>query len=87
MTRMSTEKAQKSLGAVVEQVSEKGARYILTRKGRNVAAIISWNDFQKLEKIRRHLEDQADIKACDKAIDEPGEDIPYGWLRRELGIV
>jgi hypothetical protein len=55
---------------------------LIEQAGRPIAAIMSVEDLALLER----LEDAADIEAAREALVEPGDNIPYDQVRRELGL-
>lgn len=83
MTRMGVSDARESLGEVVDRVRYTHERVVLTKRGKDVGAIISMDDLKLLEM----LEDQLDIKAAREAIEESrGERSPYEEVRKKLGL-
>jgi prevent-host-death family protein len=82
MTNLSVSKARSQLAELVNQAAYRGRRTALQRRGKVLAAIVSADDLELLEK----LEDRLDIEAARKALAEPGERIPYQKVRKELGL-
>lgn len=83
MTRMGVSDARESLGEVVDRARYTHERVVLTKRGKEVGAIISMDDLKLLEM----LEDQLDIKAAREAIEESrGERSPYEEVRKKLGL-
>jgi prevent-host-death family protein len=66
---------------LVEQVG-KGERILLEDRGRPVAALVSVEDLEWLEE----MEDQELIRLADEAEAEPGPNIPWEQVKRELGL-
>lgn len=84
MTRMGVSDARESLGEVVDRARYTHERVVLTKRGKDVGAIISMDDLKLLEM----LEDQLDIKAAREAIEESrGERSPYEEVRKKLGFI
>lgn len=80
---MGVSDARESLGEVVDRVRYTHERVVLTKRGKEVGAIISMDDLKLLEM----LEDQLDIKAAREAIEESrGERSPYEEVRKKLGL-
>jgi prevent-host-death family protein len=80
---MGVSDARESLGEVVDRVRYTHERVVLTKRGKDVGAIISMDDLKLLEM----LEDQLDIKAAREAIEESrGERSPYEEVRKKLGL-
>ena len=83
MTRMGVSDARDHLSEVVDRARYTQERVVLTKRGREVGAIISIDDLKLLEM----LEDQLDIKAARQALEESqGERISYDDIRKNLGL-
>lgn len=83
MTRMGVSDARDHLSEVVDRARYTQERVVLTKRGREVGAIISIDDLNLLEM----LEDQLDIKEARQALEESrGERIPYDEVRKKLGL-
>jgi len=83
MTRMGVSDARDHLSEVVDRARYTQERVVLTKRGREVGAIISIDDLNLLEM----LEDQLDIKEARQAIAESqGERIAYDEVRKKLGL-
>lgn len=74
--------ARDSLAEMVNRVRFGGERLTLTRRGRPVAAIVSVEDAELLER----LEDAADLDAARSALAEPGEPVEWTALKADLGL-
>ena len=83
MTRMGVSDARDHLSEVVDRARYTQERVVLTKRGREVGAIISIDDLNLLEM----LEDQLDIKEARQALEESqGERISYDEVRKKLGL-
>lgn len=83
MTRMGVSDAREHLGDVVDRARYTQDRVVLTKRGREVGAIISIDDLKLLEM----LEDQLDIKEARLAREESqGDRISYDEVRKKLGL-
>lgn len=83
MTRMGVSDARDHLSEVVDRARYTQERVVLTKRGREVGAIISIDDLNLLEM----LEDQLDIKEARQALEESqGERISYDQVRKKLGL-
>lgn len=83
MTRMGVSDAREHLGDVVDRARYTQERVVLTKRGREVGAIISIDDLNLLEM----LEDQLDIKEARQDLEESqGERISYDEVRKKLGL-
>lgn len=82
MTKISTAKARNEFAEVINRASFGKERFVLTRRGKELAAIVPVEDLALLEE----LEDQMDIEAAKAALAESDERVSYRDLRRELGL-
>ena len=79
---VSTTDARKNFVDIVNKVALENEPVILTRRGREIAALIS---IQELELLRR-IEDRMDIEDAEKALAEPGDNIPAEEVWKQLGL-
>ncbi len=82
MDKVTTADARKNLAEIVNQVAYGKEPVVLTRRGKDLVALVSIEDLMLLQK----LEDQIDIHDAWKAKEEPGEDISWSDLRKELDL-
>ena len=73
---------------VLNQIAFKGARFIITRHGKETAVLIPLDEFQLLQKTIEFLEDESDVADARKAIKEVKRQgaKPLKKLAKELGI-
>ena len=81
MTRLTVSQIREDLASALNKVAFGGERIILRRSNKDVAALVSMEDFALL----RELEDKLDLEAMRKALDEPGANIPWKDVKKELG--
>lgn len=74
--------ARESLAEMVNRVRFGGERLTLTRHGRAVAAVVSIEDAELLER----LEDAADLDTARQALAEPGDSVEWNALKADLGL-
>ncbi len=79
---VSTVDARKKFADIVNTVAYGGEPVILTRRGREVAALVSMEELALLQLI----EDRMDIEDAKKALAEPGENIPAHEFWKQLGV-
>lgn len=83
MTKMGVSDARDHLSEVVDRARYTQERVVLTKRGREVGAIISIDDLKLLEM----LEDQLDIKEARQSLEESqGQRISYDEFRKKLGL-
>jgi prevent-host-death family protein len=87
METISSKEARDNLSEILNQVAFKRERYILTRSGKNMAVILSMEEWELVEKILQKLEDEEDIRDADEAHAryEKEGGISIEKLREELG--
>jgi len=79
---MSAAEARKNFANIVNRVAFGNESIVLTRRGEDVAAIVSIEELKLLQQI----EDRMDIEDAINALDESGENIPADEFWKELGL-
>lgn len=79
---ISIAEGRKKLADIVNKVAYGNEPVILTRRGEKIAALISMEELQLLQKI----EDFIDIEDAQKALDEPGKNIAAEKFWSKLGL-
>ncbi len=82
MSKMTAAEARKNFADIINRVAYGNETVVLTRRGEEVAAIVSIDEMKLLQQI----EDRMDIAEARKALEEPGENIPAEKLWKELGL-
>ena len=82
MIRISTSDLRKGTADALNRVAYGGDRIALQRRGKDVAVIVSLEDYELLKTI----EDKVDLAMIRKIKDEPGEDVLWDDLKKELGL-
>jgi prevent-host-death family protein len=86
MRRLSVVELRRGLADTLNRAEYQGERVVIHRRDRDAAAIVPIEDLRLLERLIRAEEDRLDAAAADAARAESNDRIPYGALRRELGI-
>ena len=81
-TTISTADARKNFADIVNKVAYGSEPVVLTRRGQEMAAIVSMEELELL----RQIEDRIDIEDAKKALAEPGDNIPAQEVWELLGI-
>jgi len=81
MTRLTASQLREDLANALNKVAFGGERIVLQRNNKDVAALVSIEDLS----ILRALEDRLDLDEMKKAMDEPGANIPWEDVKKELG--
>ena len=81
-TTISTASARKNFAEIVNQVAYGKEPVILTRRGKEVVALVSIEELELLKQIENHL----DIEGAKKALAEAGENLPAEEVWKQLGL-
>lgn len=84
MARLNASKLREDLSDTLNKVAFKGERVVLSRSGKDIAAIVSIEDFHLLE----DLEDAIDLSLARKALDEAARGETESWekVKKDLGV-
>ena len=81
-TTISTADARKHFADIVNKVAYGKEPVVLTRRGQEVAALVSMDELALLQQIEDHI----DIEDAKKALAEPGENISAQEVWKQLGL-
>ena len=81
-TIISTADARKNFADIVNKVAYGNEPIVLTRRGQEVAALISIEGLELLQQIEDHI----DIEDAKKALEEPGENISTEDFWGQIGL-
>ncbi|MBC8316934.1 MAG: type II toxin-antitoxin system Phd/YefM family antitoxin [Desulfobulbaceae bacterium] len=79
---ITTAEARKNFADIVNKVAYGKEPIVLTRRGQEIAALVSMDELQLL----RQIEDHIDIKDAKKALAELGENISAEEVWKQLGL-
>ncbi len=79
---VTTAEARKNLAEIINKVAYGNEPIVLTRRGAEIAALISMEELELLQLI----EDFIDIEDAKKALEEPGKNIKAEKFWKELGL-
>ncbi|MDP9195922.1 MAG: type II toxin-antitoxin system Phd/YefM family antitoxin [Pseudomonadota bacterium] len=82
MHKLTTVEARERFADMLNQASYQRERTIITKHGKDVAALVSVEDLRILDVVERVL----DIQAARKALAEKGKRVSLADLKKELGI-
>ncbi|MCX7047454.1 MAG: type II toxin-antitoxin system prevent-host-death family antitoxin [Candidatus Sumerlaeota bacterium] len=85
MTRRSTTALRRETGDLLDRVTRKNERFVLSRRQKDVAVLISIEDAALLERLSKEEEDRLDRQAIKEARKEPGL-IPWKKIKKNLGL-
>ena len=81
-TTISTAEARKNFADIVNKVAYGKESIVLTRRGHEIAALVS---IDKLGLLRQ-IEDYIDIEDANKALAEPGDNVSAKEVWKQLGL-
>ena len=81
-TTISTAEARKNFADIVNKVAYGKEPIVLTRRGHEVAALVSIDELGLL----RQIEDYIDIEDAKKALAEPGGNVSAKEVWKQLGL-
>lgn len=82
MTEITTVEARDKLAELVNRVAFGRERVTITRRGKALAVLVPVEDVEALEA----LEDRIDLREAKKAMAEPGDNIPWEQIKKDLGL-
>jgi prevent-host-death family protein len=87
MTRLNVSKAREEFPEVVNRAAYGKERTIVSRRGKDLAAVIPMDDLRLLERLAREEMDRIDLEDAHAALKEAEEkgNMPLRDLMRELG--
>jgi len=86
MTRLNVSKARDEFPEIVNRAAYGQERTIVSRRGKDMAAVIPIDDLRLLERLSRQEMDRIDLREARESLAEPGENIPMEQLKKELGL-
>ena len=82
LNKITTADARKKFANIINQVAFGDESFVLTRRGKPIAALVSIKEL----KLLQELEDNRDIEDAWEAKNEIGEPIPWDKLKKELKL-
>jgi prevent-host-death family protein len=86
MTRLNISQARDEFPELVNRAAYGRQRTIVSRRGKDLAAVIPIEDLRLLERLAQQEMDRSDIESARAALAERGENIPLEQLKRELDL-
>ncbi|MBU8912284.1 MAG: type II toxin-antitoxin system Phd/YefM family antitoxin [Desulfobacterales bacterium] len=81
-TKISTVDARKNFADIINKVAYGKESIVLTRRGQDVAALVSIDELELLQQIEDHI----DIEDAKKALMFTGDNIPAEEVWKQLGL-
>ncbi len=88
MTRLNVSKAREEFPEIVNRAAYGKERTIVSRRGKDLAAVISIDDLRLLERLAREEMDRIEIEEAAVALREAEEKgtVPLEQAKRRLGL-
>ncbi|MCL4498723.1 MAG: type II toxin-antitoxin system Phd/YefM family antitoxin [Chloroflexi bacterium] len=89
MTTLTAKEARFNFSDLLSRAAYQQEKFIITRNGRKIAALVPVEYFELVEKILEEIElrqDTADAKAALEEYERTGESISLEELRAKLGL-
>jgi antitoxin Phd len=81
-TTITTAYAKKNFADIVNKVAYGKEPVVLTRRGQEIAALVSMDEFELLKQIEDHM----GIEDAKKALSEPGDNVSAQEVWKQLGL-
>jgi len=85
MTRLNVSRAREEFPELVNSAADGKERTIVSRRGKDLAAVIPIEDLRLLKRLAREEMDRLDIESARAALAEPGENTPLRDFIDESG--
>jgi prevent-host-death family protein len=86
MVKFSTAEARGKLALIIQKAAVEKERIILTRRGKELAALVPIEDMRFLEELEDRLDLEEARAALAEAKGDPERPIPWERLKAELGL-
>lgn len=88
MTRLPASQVRTEFSDVLNRVAYRGERIVLRRRGKDVAALVPMEEFERLERAIREAEEKADRAAIRKARREIAKHgtVPWPEAKKRLRL-
>lgn len=86
MVKFSTAEAREKLGKIIQKAAVDKERIVLTRRGKEMAALVPIEDMRFLEELEDRLDLEEARAALAEAQADPERPIPWERLKAELGL-
>jgi prevent-host-death family protein len=86
MEKFSTAEAREKFGSIVKKAAQDKERIVLTKRGKEWAALVPMEDVRLLEDLEDRLDLEEARAALAEAKADPSKSIPWEKLKTELGL-
>jgi len=84
LKKITTADARKKFANIINQLAFGNESFVLTRRGKPIAAIVSMKELKLLQDLKNRID--IDMEDAWKPKNEPGEPIPWEELKKELEL-
>ena len=86
MTTISAKEARKSFSKILDSASDNSEPTVITRRGKVVAVVLPFEEYEAFEKVLDEIEDPFDIEASKQGLKEyyEGESITWDEAQKLL---
>jgi len=86
MTRVTVSQARETFPEIVNRAAYGKQRTVVSRRGKDLAAVVPMDDLALLEALAGDEVDRRDIEDARAALAERGKNIPLETVKKELGL-
>ncbi len=86
MEKLSTDEAREKFDSIVKKAAQDKERIVLTRRGKDFAALVPIEDVRLLEDLENRLDLEEARAALAEAKADPTKSVPWEKLKAELGL-
>ena len=90
MQSISCKEIRENMSDVINKVAYKGDMFTVTRRGSDVAVLMSMEDWKEMERLIEQMEDEDDIRVSEARLKEFREGktktIPHEVVKKNLGL-
>lgn len=86
MEKFSTAEAREKFGSIVKKAAEDKERIVLTKRGKEWAALVPMEDVRLLEDLEDRLDLEEARAALAEAKAEPAPSVSWEMLKAEMGL-
>ena len=86
MTRRTVSQTRQELPGTLNRAAYSGKRIMVSRRGKDIAAIVPLEDLRLLEELTEAATDNQDVRAAKAAPAESGPNLSWDAIKAKLGL-